>query len=148
MKSGSTSSERQAETHTPQWMHAMAWVTSSMASAGTMYSWPSGGSSAGSSQGTTRRTFFQCTASMSVTRSLITGMFPIGSTVIAPSRARSAASPMRVLQASADLPLMRTPQEPQMAARHEQRMAIDASSLSLTWRMPSSTERSGGRSTS
>jgi hypothetical protein len=43
---------------------------------------------------------------------------------------------------------MRTPQDPQMAARHEQRMAIEASSLSLTWRMPSSTERSGGRSTS
>ena len=113
-----------------------------------MYSLFSGGSSAGSSHGTTRRTFFQCTASMSVIRSLITGMFPIGSTVIAPSRARSAASPMRVLQASADLPLMRTPQEPQMAARQEQRMPIEASSRSFTWRMPSSTERSGGRSTS
>ena len=112
-----------------------------------MYSWPSGGSSAGSSHGTIRRTFFQCTASMSETRSLITGMLPIGSTVIAPSRALSAASPMRVLQASADLPLMRTPHEPQMAARQEQRMAIEPSSRSLTWRMPSSTERSGGRST-
>ena len=75
-------------------------------------------------------------------------MLPMGSTVIAPSRPRSAASPMRVLQASADLPLMRTPQEPQMAARQEQRMPIEASSRSLTWRMPSSTERSGGRSTS
>ncbi len=147
MKSGSTSIDRQAETQTPQWMQAIAWVTSSIASAGTMYSWPSGGSSAGSSQGTTRRTFFQCTASMSETRSLITGMLPIGSTVIAPLRARSAASPMRVLQASADLPLMRTPQDPQIAARQEQRMAIDASSRSLTCRMPSSTERSGGRST-
>ena len=73
MKSGSTSIDRHADTHTPQWMHAMAWVTSSMASAGTMYSWPSGGSSAGTSHGTTRRTFFQWTASMSVTRSLRTG---------------------------------------------------------------------------
>jgi hypothetical protein len=113
-----------------------------------MYSWPSGGSSAGTSQGTMRRTFFQCTASMSVTRSLITGMFPIGSTVTAPSRPPSAASPMRVLHASAERPLMRTPHEPQMAARQEQRMAIEASSRSFTWRMPSRTERSGGSSTS
>ena len=126
----------------------MACVTSSMASAGTMYSRPLGGSSAGSSQGTIRLTFFQCTASMSVIRSLSTGMLPIGSTVIAPSRALSAASPMRVLQASADLPLMRTPHEPQMAARQEQRMPIDPSSRSFTWRTPSSTERSGGSSTS
>ena len=148
MNSGSTSSDRQADTHTPHWMQAIDWVTSSIDSGGTMYSCPSGGSSAGSSQGTTRRIFFQCTASMSVTRSLITGMLPIGSTVIAPSRARSAASPMRVLQASADWPLMRTPHEPQMAARQEQRIAIEASSRSLTWRMPSSTERSGGSSTS
>ena len=147
MNSGSTSSERHADTHTPHWMQAIAWVTSSIASAGTMYSLPCGGSSAGSSHGTTLRIFFQCTASMSVIRSLITGMFPIGSTVIAPSRDPSAASPMRVLQASADLPLMRTPQEPQIAARQEQRMPIEASSRSFTWRMPSSTERSGGRST-
>ena len=148
MNSGSTSSERQAETQTPHWMQAIAWVTSSIASAGHDVLLALGRSSAGSSHGTTRRTFFQCTASMSVTRSLITGMLPIGSTVIAPSRARSAASPMRVLQASAELPLMRTPQEPQMAARQEQRIAIEASSRSLTWRIPSSTERSGGSSTS
>ena len=127
-------------------MHAIAWVTSSMASAGTMYSWSSGGSSAGISQGTTRRTFFQCTASMSVIRSLSTGMFPIGSTTIAPLVAFSAASPMRVLQASAERPLIFTPQEPQMAARQEQRIPIEASSRSLIWRMASSTERSGGSS--
>ena len=129
-------------------MQAIAWVTSSIASASTMYSWPSGGSSAGSSQGTTRWTFFQCTASMSTIRSLITGMLPMGSIVIAPLPARSAASPIRVLQASADLPLIRTPHEPQIAARQEQRMAIEASSVSLIWRMPSSTERSGGSSAS
>ena len=40
---------------------------------------------------------------------------------------------------------MRTPHEPQIAARHEQRIAIEASSRSFTWRMPSSTERSGGQ---
>ncbi len=88
MNSGSTSSDRQADTQTPHWMQAIDWVTSSIASAGTMYSLFSGGASAGSSHGTTRRIFFQWTASMSVTRSLITGMLPIGSTVIAPSRAR------------------------------------------------------------
>ena len=54
---------------------------------------------------------------------------------------------MRVLQASAVLPLIRTAQEPQMAARHEQRMPIDASSRSLACRIPSSTERSGSSST-
>ena len=79
---------------------------------------------------------------------MITGMFPMGSTVMKPSRPVAAASPILVLQASAERPLMRTPHEPQIAARHEQRMAIEASSRSLTWRIPSSTERSGGRSTS
>src|ERR671918_423366 len=34
MKSGSTSIDRQADTHTPQWMQAIAWVTSSVADAG------------------------------------------------------------------------------------------------------------------
>ncbi len=106
-------------------------VTSIMASAGTMYS-RSGGSPSGSSHGTTRWTFFQCTASMSTIRSLSTGMLPIGSTTIGrPSPALAAASEMRVLHASAVLPLIRTPQEPQMAARHEQRMPMDASSWSL-----------------
>ena len=88
-----------------------------------MYS-RSGGSPSGSSHGTTRWTFFQCTASMSTIRSLSTGMLPIGSTMIAPSSARaSAASPSLVLQASADWPLMRTPHEPQIAAWQEQRIA-------------------------
>ena len=50
-----------------------------------MYS-RSGGSPSGSSHGVTRRIFFQWTASMSTIRSLITGMLPIGSTVITPSR--------------------------------------------------------------
>src|SRR4029450_3356928 len=93
MKSGSTSIERHADTHTPQWMQAIACVTSNMASAGTMYSCPSGGSSAGTSHGTTRRTFFQCTASMSVTRSLTTGMLPIGPARPAPPAAALAGLP-------------------------------------------------------
>ena len=85
---------------------------------------------------------------MSTMRSLITGMLPIGSTTMFPSLALAAASEMRVLQASAVLPLIRTPHEPQMAARQEQRMATEASWSALTWRMPSSTERSGATSTS
>ena len=43
-------------------------------------------------------------------------------------------------------PLMRTPQEPQIAARQEQRMPIEPSWRSLAWRMPSSTERLPSRS--
>ena len=93
-------------------------VMSIIDSLGTMYS-RSGGSPSGSSHGTTRCTFFQCTASMSTIRSLITGMLPIGSTTMRSKpyfSARSSASPSLVLQASADLPLIRTAHEPQMAA--------------------------------
>ena len=69
---------------------------------------------------------------MSTIRSLSTGKLFIGSTTIAlPSPAILAASEIRVLHASAVLPLMRTPHEPQIAARHEQRMPIEASSWSL-----------------
>src|SRR3954470_23421362 len=121
MNSGSTSSDRQADTHAPHWMQAMAWVTSIIASAGTMYS-RSGGGPSGRSHGTTRWILRQWTASMSTMRSLSTGMLPIGSTTTAPLGGWSAASLMRVLQANADFPLMRPPHEPQMAARQEQRM--------------------------
>ncbi len=50
-------------------------------------------------------------------------------------------------QASVGRPFTRTPQEPQIAARHEQRIPIEPSSRSLAWRMPSSTERLPSRST-
>src|SRR3954470_3617492 len=122
MNSGLSSIDRQADTHAPQWMQAIDWVTSIIDSAGTMYS-RSGGSPSGRSHGTTRWTFFQWTASMSTIRSLITGMLPIGSTVILPSPCceSSAASVSLVLHASFDLPLIFTPHEPQMAAWHEQR---------------------------
>ena len=113
-----------------------------------MYS-RSGGSPSGSSQGVTRWTFFQWTASMSTIRSLITGMLPIGSTVILPSAWECSAAHSRcVLQASIGLPLTFTPHDPQMAARHEQRMPIEPSSSALALRMPSSTERWPSRSTS
>ena len=85
---------------------------------------------------------------MSTMRSLSTGMLPIGSTTIAPFGASSAASPSLVLQARRDMPLIRTPQEPQIAAWHEQRIDSEPSWSYLARRIPSSTERSAGRSTS
>src|SRR5690348_1526252 len=120
MNSGDSSIERQADMHTPQWMQAIDCVTSIIASALTMYS-RSGGSPSGRSHGTTRWTFFQWTASMSTIRSLITGILPIGSTVIVPSPCWESfeASASLVLHASFDLPLIRTPHEPQIAAWHE-----------------------------
>ena len=78
---------------------------------------------------------------MSTIRSLITGMLPIGSTTMTPSGEVSNALSRWVWQARSGLPLMRTPHEPQIAARHEQRMPIDASVRSFAWRIPSSTER-------
>jgi hypothetical protein len=142
MKSGSASIERHDETHAPHWMQAIDWVMSIIDSGGTMYS-RSGGSPSGSSQGVTRRIFVQWVDSMSVTRSLITGMFPIGSTTIGSASTRSLraplvrspllrlaksfASPIIVLQARPDSPLIFIPQEPQIAARHEQRTASEPS---------------------
>ena len=81
MKSGSASIERQEETQAPHWMQAIDWVMSSIDSGSTMYS-RSGGSPWGRSQGVTRRILAQWVDSMSVTRSLITGMLPIGSITI------------------------------------------------------------------
>ena len=136
MKSGSASIERQAETQAPHWMHAIDCVMSIIDSGWTMYS-RSGGSPSGSSHGVTRRIFVQCVDSMSVTRSLTTGMLPIGSTTIGsepPLRrlAKSAASPIWVLHASPDSPLIFIPHEPQIAARHEQRTDSEPSSRSRT----------------
>src|SRR6476469_5193284 len=131
MKSGSASIERQEETQAPHWMQAIDWVMSSIDSGSTMYS-RSGGSPSGRSQGVTRRILAQCVDSMSVTRSLITGMFPIGSTTIGAGSAeepalswcapllrfaKSDASPIMVLHARPDWPLIFIPQEPQIAAR-------------------------------
>ncbi len=152
MKPGSASIERHAETQAPHWMHEIVCVMSTIASCSTMRS-RSGGSPSSRSQGVTRRILVQWVDSMSVTRSLITGMFPIGSTTIGfvPPFLRFAsadASPSIVLQASVDWPLILTPQEPQIAARHEQRTPSDPSWTSLAWSNPSRTERVGSRSTS
>src|SRR5687768_128915 len=135
MKSGSASIDRQEETQAPHWMQAIDWVTSIIDSGGTTYS-RSGGSPSGSSHGVTRRIFFQWVDSMSVTRSLITGMFPIGSTTMGSDPpllrfANSEASPIIVLQARPDSPLIFIPQEPQIAARQEQRTASEPSSRSF-----------------
>src|SRR5215204_1788397 len=81
MKSGSASIERQEETQAPHWMQAIDWVMSIIDSGSTTYS-RSGGSPWGRSQGVTRRILAQCVDSMSVIRSLITGMLPIGSMTI------------------------------------------------------------------
>ncbi len=81
MKSGSASIERQEETQAPHWMQAIDWVMSIIDSGSTTYS-RSGASPCGSSQGVTRRILVQWVDSMSVIRSLITGMLPIGSTTI------------------------------------------------------------------
>jgi hypothetical protein len=83
MNSGSTSMDRQSDTHAPHWMHAMDCVTSTIASRGTRYS-RSGIGCFSSSHGVTRWIFFQWTASMSTMRSLMTGMLPIGSTSMTP----------------------------------------------------------------
>src|ERR687884_2028297 len=122
------------ELQAKQWMQAIDWVMSIIVSAGTLYS-RSGGSPSGSSHGTTRWTFFQWTASMSTIRSLITGMLPIGSTVIRPSGSCDSSDALDsfVLHASDDLPLILTPHEPQIAAWHEQRIASEPSSAPLAW---------------
>src|ERR1700759_5274812 len=157
MNSGSASIERQEEKEAPHWIQAIDWVMSTIDSGGTMYS-RSGASPAGSSQGVTRRIFSQWVDSMSVTRSLITGMLPIGSiTITLPSAApptaeaflsaSSCASPIWVWQPSPDLPLIFIPQDPQIAARQEQRTASEPSSRSLACSRPSRTESEGSSST-
>ena len=90
MNPGSTSIARQSDTQAPHWMQAIVWVMSTIDSRGTMYS-RSGTGCLAISHGVTRWTFFQCTASMSTIRSLITGMLPIGSISITPSLADSRA---------------------------------------------------------
>jgi hypothetical protein len=102
------------------------------------------------SHGVTRWIFFQWTASMSTIRSLMTGMLPIGSTrIVVPSALTPvlAAWSRCVWQARPGLPLILTPQEPQIAARQEQRMPTEPSCSFLTFRIASSTERCGSRST-
>ena len=127
MNSGSTSIDRQSDTQAPHWMQAIVCVTSIIDSCGTMYS-RSGGSPSGSSHGVTRWIFFQWTASMSTIRSLITGMLPIGSTMIVAVGGTRLGGLVEVgVAGEAGLPLMRTPQEPQIAARQEQRMPIEPS---------------------
>src|SRR3954470_17826196 len=97
---------------------------------------------------------------MSVIRSLMTGIFPIGSTTIGTSPvdtlppaaraflfARSWASPIWVKHPRPDCHLISIPQEPLIATLHEQRTDSEPSSRSLAWRMPSRTASEGSRST-
>jgi hypothetical protein len=66
----------------------------------------------------------------------MTGMLPIGSTSMTPSFGRL----QRLLEVhvagEAGRPLIARPQEPQIAARQEQRMPIEPSWRSLACRMP------------
>ena len=63
------------------------------------------------------------------------------------ARAELLAASRWVWQASAGSPLTRTPQEPQIAWRQEQRMPIEPSKRSRACRIASSTERWGSSST-
>jgi hypothetical protein len=74
-------------------------------------------------------------------------MLPIGSISITPPRAPRLAASRWVWQASDASPFTRTPHEPQIAWRHEQRIPIEPSNLSRACRIPSSTERWGSSST-
>src|SRR6476619_3688773 len=132
MKSGSASTERQEETQAPHWMHAIDWVMSIIDSGSTTYS-RSGGSPCGRSQGVTRRILVQWVDSMSVIRSLITGMLPIGSTTMGslPLFRRlpaSFVSPICFLEPSRDWPLIFIPQEPQFVFSQKQRTESEPSS--------------------
>src|SRR4051794_35216695 len=104
--SGSTSSEGQGDTQTPDWRQSIDCGMSTIDPGSALYS-RSRGAPSGRSHGMTRWIFFQWTASVSTIRSLITGMFPDGSTVILPSGSceSSDALDSLVLQASDDLPL-------------------------------------------
>src|ERR1700761_9197786 len=119
MNSGSASIERQDDTQAPHWMQAIDWAMSTIDSGSTM-DWRSGASPWGRSQGVTRRILVQWVDSMSVTRSLITGMLPIGSiTITLPSEAAppadaflsasSWASPIWVWQPRPDWPVLFLP---------------------------------------
>ncbi len=68
-------------------------------------------------------------------------------TALAILSASSCASPIWVLQPSPDWPLIFIPQEPQIAARQEQRTASEPSSRSFACSRPSRTESEGSRST-
>ena len=127
----------------------------------------------------TRRILVQWVDSMSVIRSLITGMLPIGSMMMgaassAPGWARSSSPAISRpslarpgaacggsllvgqllgladlgLAGEPDWPLIFTPQEPQIAARQEQRTESEPSSRSFACSRPSRTESEGSRSTS
>ena len=147
MNSGSTSIDRQSETQAPHWMQAIVCVTSIIDSGGTMYS-RSGGVALGQQP---RRDALDL---LPVDRVHVDDqVLEHGHVAHRLDRDRrrrgavsAAASSRCVWQARSGLPLMRTPQEPQIAARHEQRMPIEPSWRSLAWRMPSSTERWPSRS--
>ena len=155
MKSGSASIDRHEETQAPHWMQAIVWVMSTIDSGGTIRS-RSGGSPSSSSHGVTRRIFVQWRRLHVGDQVLDHRHVPhrldddrlLGLALALARLANSCASPIWVRQASVDWPLIFTPQEPQIAARHEQRTDSEPSSRSLAWSSPSRTDSVGSSSTS
>ncbi len=113
MKSGSTSIELHSETQHPHWMHSASLKIRSSSSCWIRHSL-TGGSSSSTRYGLIERNFSQ-NGSMSTTRSLTTGRFPIGE-IIGTSPA-STTGAIGVLQASTAAPSMRIPHDPHTAIR-------------------------------
>ena len=138
MNSGSTSSDRQSDTHAPQWMQAIDCVTSIIDSGGTTYS-RSGGSPCREQPRHDPLDLLpvdrvhvhdQVLQHRHVAHRLDDDR------AVVRLRGRSLSL---VLHASFACPLTRTPHDPQIAAWHEQRIPIEPSSRSLACRIPSST---------
>ena len=145
MKSGSTSIDRQSDTQAPHWMQAIVCVTSTIDSRGDevlalgdrlLVDQP-------------RRDALDL---LPVDRVHVDDQVLDHGHVAhrldlddAVAREPSASSRW-VWQARPGWPLTRTPHEPQIAARHEQRTPIEPSKRALACRIPSSTERCGSSS--
>ena len=114
MNSGSDSIELHSETQQPHMMQSASLWIAFIFCCETIRSFSAGSSYPGSSQGLTERTLFQ-NGSMSTTRSLSTGMFPIAE--ITGTWPASAIGFMRSLQARIARPSIRIPQEPQIIIR-------------------------------
>ena len=113
--SGSDSIALHSETQQPQLMQSDSFLITFIRSWEIRYSRPSSGrSKPGSSHGHIALNFAQ-KGSMSTTRSLTIGRFPIAE--ITGTRPSSAMSYIRVLQARTAAPSMRMPHEPQIIIR-------------------------------
>ena len=142
--SGLDSHALHSETQQPQLMHSDSLCTAFIRSCEIRCSC-SGAAPSSRRYGSTARNFAQ-NGSMSTTRSLITGRFPIGE--ITGTWPAAAMSYMRVLHASTAAPSIRIPQEPQIIIRQLLRYASVPSTVSLTMSRTSSSVAHSGASTS